>query len=184
MSTAPATEAEGLTVSDIRMCQQCWEEHGRSNSVCGSGCGCHRPGSDERCKECKTFTPIASLTLGYCQRCVDVFRCQSRWCGTHGPTDGQCRADAHPQLGIGNSINRLRGPSAAERLIAGLDRDAADGVGRIKGVLSLCGRGLTDSEVERVRAQVRAELASFLIKATDEINREWFDMVAVRGVTQ
>jgi hypothetical protein len=99
-------------------------------------------------------------------------------CGCHNaPLD-----EFSSEHALSNAVNRLRGQSAVERLTAGLNKDAEDVAGRVKGVLSLCGRNLTDSEVARVRAQLRAELLSFLIKANGEIGQEFFDMIAARGI--
>ena len=118
----------------IRMCQQCWESHGREKQPCTLTCGCHD-------------------------------------------------TEASPSPSVASrAIDRLRGPSAIERLVAGLDRDAEEAAGRLKGVLSLCGRDLTDSELARVRAQIRAEFASLIVKANNELGQEFFDVIAARGV--
>lgn len=179
MSTSPGASA---LATPIQMCEQCWHAHGNVSKTC-TGCNCHNA-PDEICKECQTWTLVAHLTLGYCPRCVSLFKEQGRWCEKHGPTLGYCLGEKPDQAKESRAINRLRGPSAVDRLIAGLDRDSEEATGRIKGVLSLCGRDLTDSETVRVRAQVRAELTSLIIKATNEINQEWFDLVAGRQLAQ
>jgi hypothetical protein len=145
------------------MCEQCWEAHGQDKQPCNLGCGCHDAPINEprRCQSCQA---VVTMTQYY-ERCPV--------CSAYNRLS---------EKKISNSIDRLRGESAVERLIAGLDRDAQDAAGRVKGVLSLCGRDLTDSETARVRAQLRAELVSFLIKANNEISQEFFDMIAVRGI--
>jgi hypothetical protein len=138
-----------------------------------------------RCPACSAYKELPPIRM--CQQCWnshghDKQPCALQ-CGCHEEVASQENTEATEPQKASRAIDRLRGPSAIDRLIAGLDRDAEQAAGRLKGVLSLCGRDLTDSEFARVRAQIRAELASLLVKANAEMGQEFFDVIAARGVS-
>jgi len=144
------------------------------------------------CNECDPFGPLFGDASGSHPRkavfetvpcnCETCASCYADVVMTEYDRCPVCSAYRQNKQGVSRSLNKLRGQSATDRLIAGLDRDAQDAAGRIKGVLSLTGVNLTESDVVRICAQLRAELASFLIKAEAELNQEWFNMIAAHQV--
>ena len=163
--------------------------------------GLHEPQITARivyhCNECDPFGPLFGDKSGthrrkvvfesapcscsgpvMCEQCWDThgpYQACSLHCGCHGKT-------SLPDQAASNALDRLRGDSAIDRLTADLGRDAQDATRRLRGVLALCGRGLTEAEAAAVRSQLLAELLSLLIKANDAIGQDWSDVIAARQV--